>query len=130
MAAGHQLHGQALIYVIKVVTIFTIAHTITLSLAALGAVSLSSRLVESIIAFSIAVAALNIIVPIFRDRIWLVVFAFGLFHGFGFASVLGEYGIPSTLHRSLPCSASTSASRLARSPLSARCSRSCTCCAA
>ena len=50
---------------------------------------------ESIIAFSIAVAALNIIVPIFRDRIWLVVFAFGLFHGFGFASVLGEYGIPS-----------------------------------
>ena len=87
--------GQALIYVIKVVTVFTIAHTITLSLAALGAVSLSSRLVESIIAFSIAVAALNIIVPIFRDRIWLVVFAFGLFHGFGFASVLGEYGIPS-----------------------------------
>jgi hypothetical protein len=86
----------AIINVIKVVTVFTVAHTITLSLAALNTVALSSRLVESIIALSIAIAALNIVVPIFRDRIWLVVFAFGLFHGFGFASVLGEIGIPSS----------------------------------
>jgi len=86
---------KAIIHVIKVVTVFTVAHTITLSLAALNAVSLSSRLVESIIALSIAIAALNIIVPVFKERIWMVVFAFGLFHGFGFASVLSEIGIPS-----------------------------------
>jgi len=88
--------STALIHVIKVVTVFTVAHTITLSLAALNAMTLPSRLVESVIAISIAAAALNIFVPIFRDRIWLVVFAFGLFHGFGFASVLREMGIPSS----------------------------------
>ena len=84
----------ALFYVIKVVTLFTIAHTMTLSLAALGAVTIPSRLVESIIALSIAIAAAELIYPIFRGRIWFVVFAFGLFHGFGFATVLGEIGIP------------------------------------
>lgn len=84
---------SSLIYVIKVVTVFTIAHTITLSLAALGKISLSPRLVESVIAISIAIAALDILVPVFKQRIWWIVFAFGLFHGFGFASVLGDIGI-------------------------------------
>jgi len=84
----------ALIYVIKVVTVFTVAHTITLSLAALNTISLPSRLVESVIALSIAIAAFDVIYPVFRNRIWIIVFAFGLFHGFGFASVLGEIGIP------------------------------------
>ena len=84
----------AFIHVIKVVTVFTIAHTITLSLAALNTVSLSDRVVESVIAISIAIAALHILVPVFRGGIWWVVFAFGLFHGFGFASVLGDIGIP------------------------------------
>ncbi len=87
---------EAFIHVVKIVTVFTIAHTITLSLAALNAVSLSSRLIESIIAISIAVAAFDILKPIFKRRIWLVVFVFGLFHGFGFASVLGAIGIPSS----------------------------------
>jgi hypothetical protein len=82
------------IYVVKIVTVFTLAHTITLSAATLGLVNLPSRLVESIIALSIAIAALDIIYPIFRGRIWLVVFVFGLFHGFGFASVLSNYAIP------------------------------------
>ncbi len=82
------------IYVVKIVTVFTLAHTITLSAATLGLVNLPSRLVESIIAISIAIAALDIIYPIFRGRIWLVVFVFGLFHGFGFASVLSNYAIP------------------------------------
>lgn len=85
---------EAFIHVVKIVTVFTIAHTITLSIAALGYVTLSSRLIESIIALSIAVAAFDIIRPIFKRRIWLIVFLFGLFHGFGFASVLGEIGIP------------------------------------
>lgn len=84
----------AFIYVVKIVTVFTIAHTITLSAATLGFMSLSSRLVESIIAISIAIAALDMLTPIFRGRIWLIIFCFGLFHGFGFASVLSEYPIP------------------------------------
>jgi hypothetical protein len=83
----------ALIHVIKIVTLFTIAHSITLSLAVLGLVQVSSRVVESIIAISIAFAALDILVPVFRGRIGIVVFLFGLFHGFGFASVLAEMGI-------------------------------------
>ncbi|MCB1906481.1 MAG: HupE/UreJ family protein [Rhodocyclaceae bacterium] len=84
----------SLIHVIKIVTVFTIAHTITLSMAALGTLDLSPRIVESVIALSIAIAALDVLFPIFRSRIWLIVFAFGLFHGFGFASVLGSIGIP------------------------------------
>jgi hypothetical protein len=83
----------ALIHVIKIVTLFTIAHSITLSLAVLGVMQVSSRVVESIIAVSIAFAALDILVPVFRGRIGIVVFLFGLFHGFGFASVLAEMGI-------------------------------------
>lgn len=85
---------DALLYVVKIVTLFTVAHTITLSAATLGAVSLSSRLVESVIAISIAIAALHILRPVFHGRIWWVVFAFGLFHGFGFASVLSGINIP------------------------------------
>lgn len=86
--------GVALINVVTIVTLFTVAHTITLSAATLGPVELSPRLVESVIAISIAIAALDIIRPIFRSGIWWVVFAFGLFHGFGFASVLSSIGIP------------------------------------
>ena len=84
----------ALIYVLKIVTLFTVAHTITLSIATLTVIPISSRIVESIIAISIAVAALDLLYPIFRNRIGWVVFAFGLFHGFGFASVLSTIGIP------------------------------------
>jgi hypothetical protein len=81
---------------LKVVTAFTVAHSITLSLAALGMVALPARLVESAIAASVAIAALNNAYPIFRDRSWLVGFAFGLLHGFGFASVLADLSLPSS----------------------------------
>lgn len=84
----------ALYDLVKIVTLFTVAHSITLVLAALGYIDVPSRVVESIIAFSIAVAAVNIIYPIFRGRIGWIVFGFGLFHGLGFASVLGEMGVP------------------------------------
>lgn len=83
----------ALINVIKIVTLFTVAHSITLSLAALDLVRLPGRLVESVIALSIGVAALDMIFPIFGRRIWLVIFGFGLFHGFGFAEVLTDLGL-------------------------------------
>lgn len=83
----------AFIYIISIVTFFTIAHSITLALASLQIINLPSRFVESIIAISIALAALHNITPIFKGREWLIAFLFGLFHGFGFASVLGEKGI-------------------------------------
>jgi len=80
--------------VLKIVTAFTVAHSITLSLATLGYVSLPSRLVESTIAASIIVAALNNLFPVFHGRRWVVAFCFGLIHGFGFASVLVDLGLP------------------------------------
>jgi hypothetical protein len=83
----------ALVNVVRIVTAFTVAHSVTLSLSALGIVHLPGRLVEVVIAASIAVAAADILFPVFRGRIWLVVFGFGLFHGFGFAGALEEMGV-------------------------------------
>ncbi len=80
--------------VLKVVTAFTVAHSITLSLAALELISLPSRLVESVIAASVVFAALNNLYPLVSERRWAMAFAFGLIHGFGFASVLTDLGLP------------------------------------
>jgi len=80
-------------YILKIVTLFTIAHSITLTLAALGIIQLESWLIESIIAISIGLAALHNIYPIFSKSENVIAFVFGLFHGLGFASVLGEKGI-------------------------------------
>ncbi|WP_201496697.1 HupE/UreJ family protein [Rubrivivax sp. A210] len=85
---------QAFWDVVRVVTAFTLAHSITLSLATLGLVSLPSRWVESSIAASVVLAALNNVWPVFHRGRWMVAFAFGLIHGFGFASVLGDLGLP------------------------------------
>jgi uncharacterized membrane protein YqaE (UPF0057 family) len=97
--AAHQWHAvsrfrTAFWDVLRIVTAFTVAHSITLSLAALGLVSLPSRLVESAIAASVVLAALNNLRPVFEGRRWIVAFAFGLVHGFGFASVLADLGLP------------------------------------
>ncbi len=81
--------------VFRVVTAFTVAHSITLSLAAQELVSLPSRLVESVIAASVVLAALNNLFPVINERRWAMAFGFGLIHGFGFASVLTELGLPS-----------------------------------
>jgi hypothetical protein len=80
--------------IVKVVTAFTLAHSITLSLAAFEVIRLPSRLTESIIAASIFIAALNNIFPRVTQGRWRIAFAFGLLHGFGFASVLAEMGLP------------------------------------
>jgi hypothetical protein len=80
--------------VLRIVTAFTVAHSITLSLATLGYVTLPSRVVESAIAASVVLAALNNVFPMFQGRRWVVAFAFGLIHGFGFASVLADLGLP------------------------------------
>lgn len=77
------------------VTLFTLAHTITLAAAALGYVSLPGSIVEPLIAASIAYVAIE---NIFMQRLspWrpIVIFGFGLLHGLGFASVLAEFGLP------------------------------------
>lgn len=86
--------GSVLGEVLRVVTAFTVAHSITLSLAALGVVSLPSRWVESAIAASVVLAALNNVFPVVLGRRWLIAFVFGLIHGFGFASVLADLGLP------------------------------------
>ncbi|MEM7782117.1 MAG: HupE/UreJ family protein [Planctomycetota bacterium] len=75
--------------VLKIVTIFTVAHSITLSLAALRLIEVNSQFVESLIALSIVIVAINNIFPRFNDKRWIVIFFFGLFHGMGFASVMG-----------------------------------------
>ena len=86
---------DALWDVLRVVTAFTLAHSITLSAAALGWLALPSRLVESAIALSVVLAALNNLRPVVEGRRWVVAFGFGLIHGFGFASVLADLGLPS-----------------------------------
>jgi hypothetical protein len=85
----------AFVHIVKVVTAFTLAHSITLSLAAFDVIRLPSRLTESVIAASIIVAALNNVFPKVTTGRWRIAFAFGLLHGFGFASVLAEMGLPS-----------------------------------
>jgi hypothetical protein len=79
--------------VLRIVTAFTLAHSITLTLAAFGWVRPPSRLVECTIAASVIVAAANNLWPVLRGRPWLVAFAFGLVHGFGFANALADLGL-------------------------------------
>jgi hypothetical protein len=82
--------ADALLNTLKIITIFTISHSITLALAALGLVDVPAAPVEAIIALSIMVVALNNIFHFFKTHTWLLIFAFGLAHGLGFASALGE----------------------------------------
>ena len=80
--------------VLKILTAFTLAHGLSLALAVLGVVDLPSRLVESAIAATIALAAIDNLRPILPGRRWQVAFAFGLIHGLGFAAALGPIDLP------------------------------------
>jgi hypothetical protein len=80
--------------VLRIVTAFTVAHSLTLSLAALDVVRLPSRLTESAIAASVVVAAANNVIPLLREDRWLAAFALGLLHGFGFSATLVDLGLP------------------------------------
>jgi hydrogenase/urease accessory protein HupE len=103
----HLLFVLALILIVRrgralllTVTAFTVAHSITLSLATLGVVHVSGPPVEATIALSILLLACEIIrsdrgEPSLTAQLpWLVAFSFGLLHGFGFASALTEIGLP------------------------------------
>jgi hypothetical protein len=80
--------------VFEIVTAFTLAHSITLVISAVGLVTLPSRFVETAIALSVLAAALNNLTRLIDAR-WAVAFALGLLHGFGFSSVLIDLGLPS-----------------------------------
>ena len=106
---GLLLLGGGLARLLKIITSFTIAHSITLALASLGLVRLPGRLVEPLIALSIVFVAVETLrvrrgphsdagaasaAELARDRRAPLAFGFGLIHGFGFASVLAEFGLP------------------------------------
>ncbi|MEM6577512.1 MAG: HupE/UreJ family protein [Pseudomonadota bacterium] len=107
MGLDHLLFVLALLFVVqgkwklvKTITAFTVAHSITLALATLGYISLPSAPVEAAIALSIVFLATEIIQHergqsslTFRKP-WLVAFAFGLLHGLGFAGALSDIGLP------------------------------------
>lgn len=83
---------SALADIARVVTAFTLAHSLTLGLAAAGWVSLPPRLIESAIALSVVLAALNNLFPVVRTERWIAAFSLGLLHGFGFAATLADAG--------------------------------------
>ena len=77
------------------ISVFTIAHTVTLVLGALGWISIPAAIVEPLIAASIVYVAIeNVFTDTLRPSRTLVIFCFGLLHGLGFASVLAEFGLP------------------------------------
>ena len=86
--------SQAVLPVVGIVSAFTVAHSITLGLAALKIVSLTPAFIEPAIAVTIILAALDNVLPIFPVRRVVVTFFFGLIHGFGFAAVLSELNLP------------------------------------
>ena len=89
------LCGGNLVSLLKIITAFTLAHSITLGAAALDIITLPSALVEAVIALSIAYVAFENLFPRFAvSHRWHISFLFGLVHGFGFSSVLKEIGLP------------------------------------
>lgn len=87
---------QAVWPIVGIVSAFTVAHSITLALAATKVVSLSPSFIEPAIAVTIILAALDNVWPIFPVRRVVVTFFFGLIHGFGFAAVLAELNLPTS----------------------------------
>src|SRR5262249_934362 len=85
---------EAFFEILGIVTAFTIAHSITFSLAVLGFITLPSRLIALTIAASVVIAALNNLYPLIEKRLWIVAFVFGLVHGLGFANILRDLVLP------------------------------------
>ena len=93
---GLLLLGGGLARVLKVATAFTLAHSLTLALAATGHLDISAHVVEPLIALSIVYIGIENLRarPGTRDRRTMLAFTFGLVHGLGFAGVLREFGLP------------------------------------
>lgn len=84
----------ALLQVLAVVTAFTVAHSITLVASVLGWLNPPAHLIEPVIALSVVLAALNNLLGFWAFTRWRLAFVFGLIHGFGFANVLLDLGLP------------------------------------
>jgi HupE / UreJ protein len=91
--AGFAGVRHSLLRILRIATAFTIGHSITLALAALGLVRVPSRPIEVLIAVSILLSALHALRPIFPGREAAIAAFFGLIHGLAFASTLGELGL-------------------------------------
>jgi len=89
--AKETLRGT-LVEVTQVVTAFTLAHSITLALAAFGVLAPNPAFVEVAIAVSVVLAALNTVFPVVTEGRWTLAFGLGLLHGFGFVSALADLG--------------------------------------
>lgn len=90
--AWHRIASRRIVVrdVLQVVTAFSVAHSITLGLAAAHVLTLPTRLIESGIALSVVVAAFDNLYPLMRQQRWAGAFALGLLHGFGFAATLAD----------------------------------------
>ena len=96
------LFVQRFVDLLKIITAFTVGHTLTVVMAVLGIVRISPHLVECGVALTIMYVAAENLWTRDTSRRWMLTFLFGLIHGFGFASVLRELGLPSAgLARSL-----------------------------
>jgi len=91
--------------VVATVTAFTVAHSFTLGLAALGYVHVPGALVEPMIAASIVYVGIENLLREQIDSRWKLTFAFGLIHGFGFAGALQELGIAAGMDAAIPLGA-------------------------
>lgn len=91
--AGFAGARRSLFQILKVVTAFTIGHSITLALAALGVVRVPSRPIEVMIALSILLSAIHALRPLFPGREALIAAFFGLIHGLAFAATLEQLGL-------------------------------------
>jgi hypothetical protein len=89
-------HRAAWVFALKVITAFTVAHSITLAMATLGLISLPGKLIESVIALSIMLSAILNLQQRLHINHWLLAFSFGLIHGMGFANGLKELGLSSS----------------------------------
>ena len=97
------LTGGALSSNARIITSFTIAHSLTLALATFGVVTLPATIVEPLIAASIVFVGIENLLHRQLARRWLVTFGFGLIHGLGFAQILRELGIATMgIHGTIP----------------------------
>ena len=91
-----RVNRKAEFFALKVITAFTIAHSITLALATFGLVSFPEKLIESLIAFSIMASAVMNLQKKYQFNHWQLAFVFGLIHGLGFANGLKDLGLASS----------------------------------
>lgn len=97
------LTGGSLLSNTRIITSFTVAHSLTLALATFGVVTLPPNIVEPLIAASVVFVGIENLVRRQLARRWLVTFSFGLIHGLGFASVLRDLGIGTMgIHGAIP----------------------------